>query len=1094
MSLQRTTIWPHACLLLALATTVSSSPAVEPIHRFEATPTPTATLSLTQSAVADQLQWVDLPYFSFRGHQWLGAQLAYRDKRTGVLKPTWSGEEPVRILDDSRPWFSDAIFEREWGIACLPRSFDELNGLNWVRSIEFEVSPEQTTQPCQNVVQTATWQWARVDSTLRFLASDGQIKATVPIPELQFNKVLSAYALPVSNTLLAIVAGRDGEPLRLYRVETSGETSHVDLPTHLRHTLQRFLVTHPAGGWGILVGDGQGTPHWVHVSADFDTVTATPLSSKVIPTYTDGTPNRDHDIQDFYWLDGNRFLLNIAVSSDYYADDHTFRVLEVATTGQVTPLVQGGEGDLAQRFFPLADQGSQKRTVLITLEQGALYPPWWPMNMTLRLFKDRDIVYTRRLEVSVNHQLTGITESGELLLAEKFLNRVRVSLLTATGTVLESGSMPSPVVYDSMFIQHVADGHYRMQYVPVGDDYRIRLSKHATNGRLVWQQTLPLGSKPEVQVDDTAACAAIDYDDSEVACYDGADGHLLSQITVRCQNDFTNLPEVQRRALELFCQLTPTSTITRAERVVHSARPEHRASNGDALWSNGQTVHRYNANAELLNQFGTGELSYLWTDVRVPLRFVADGSYVFARSEQEAGTDGLAVYRVDTAGQVIWRHFEPSTSVNGYISDTPRDAEPLEIVGNQVALRIYQESASAEQVAIELYLNVVNGQVSKRVAGGVIGEWGIRVPTGDRVIEVYGGEVRSRNALGDLIASYHFTAPPELIRGTGEVSKREHIRVRPGLVDIAGFVYPDPASLPAYRLDQSLLDGQWAVDRPMAINGEGIHFDYLEPVRLLFGTWATYAPNANWQESDLRWLTMLAEVPTAASSVTLGIYETRGGVFGVSSNADTRRVGSAVLKLESCDAALLTAEFDQGEYAGIVLERILTRERAWDQACASVDQTPVPRPVRSAFGFDTRQTGTYLMSGPEAQGLLAEVRPDVGPRGEFHAMWFSADPIQQQDDVSGQFWVTLEGELAPSESGRIALKIIRSNGGDPIGWAPINGKIPKVTRNQIGTAVLEFTGCNLMQLQYQFDDTDLAGRFRGLQGSNALQGFGECPN
>lgn len=1096
MSSNQSPFWRCSTLLVSLAALISNSGAVEPIHRFEVDAPTVATLPLTQSQVADQLQWVDLPYPGFRGNQWFGAQLAYRDKRTGTLTPTWSGEEPVRILNRTRPWFSVAIQRRNWISNCVLRSFGELTGLNWVRDIAIEESPATIVEPCQRVVETPTWQWVRVDSTLRFLASDGQIAATVPIPELEFNNVISAYTLPDSTTLLALVVGHGEQPLRLYRVETSGQTRHVDLPPHLNSTLQRFLVAHPSGGWGFLAGDRLGVQYWVHVSADFATVTATPLSSQVIPTYTSGGPIPDHDIQDVFWLDGSRFLLNIAVNFETYPTNQSFRLLEVSTAGQVTQLVRGGEGDVAQRFFPLTDQGSQKRTLLITLKHDAEYPPWWPMDMTLRLFRDREIVYTRRLEVSTNHQLTGITESGELLLAEKFLNKVRVSLLSATGTILESDDIPSPAKLDSTFIQHVADGHYRTRYAPVGNEFRIRLSKHGIDGRLVWQQDLPLGSRPEVQVDDTAACAAIDYDDYEVACYDGADGHSVSQMPVRCQNDFSSLPEVQRRAIAQFCELVPAATITQTQRVVLLAKPEHRFSNGDALWSDGTTVHRYNASGELLNQFGTGPVTYLRTAERVPLRFVTDGSYVFGRSEQESGQYGLAIYRIDASGQVLWRHFEDHTSVNESLPITPRrDRESLEIVGNQAALQIYRHSTTAEQVALDLYLDVATGQVSRRVDGGLFGEWGIRVPTGERVIEVYGDMIRSRSALGDIRASYHFKAPPELNQRIGDSLARKHIRVRPGLIDIAGFVYPDPEALPAYRLDQSMLDGRWAIDRPMVINGEGIQFDYLEPVHLLFGTWATYAPTANWQESDLRWLTLLAEVPTAARSVTLGIYETRGGIFGVSSNAETQRVGTAVLKLESCESALLTAEFDQGEYAGIVLERVLTRERAWGQACASVDQAPVSRPARAGFGFDTRQSGTYLMSGPEAQGLLAEVRPDVGTHGEFHAMWFSADPVLQQDDPSGQFWVTLEGELATAQNGRITLRIVRSNGGDPIGWPfTFAGKIPKVTRTQIGTATLEFTGCNQAQLQYQFDDSDLAGRFRGLQGGNALQGFGECPN
>ena len=284
------------------------------------------------------------------------------------------------------------------------------------------------------------------------------------------------------------------------------------------------------------------------------------------------------------------------------------------------------------------------------------------------------------------------------------------------------------------------------------------------------------------------------------------------------------------------------------------------------------------------------------------------------------------------------------------------------------------------------------------------------------------------------------------------------------LLDDAG---GDLASVGA---DQAGVSGTWFA--PWA-SGQGLMLDWIAPARTLFASWLTFAPDAGNDPSGLRWYTLQGTLATGSPEATLDIVLSEGGRFG-SGITTPRRVGGAHLRFESCDRVQFSYRFDAEENAGasglVTLSRLVPTDH-----CIGfpADGAPV-----GANGEGI--SGAWFEPASSGQGLVFDA---ITEADTLFATWFTYDPEGAADDLHQQHWFTLQGPLG--RDGQGSLAIIRTTGGTLV-------EGPTHNSQRVGTATITRLGCDRLRLDYQFDDSEVAGSFRSINDFRDLQRIGGC--
>lgn len=283
-------------------------------------------------------------------------------------------------------------------------------------------------------------------------------------------------------------------------------------------------------------------------------------------------------------------------------------------------------------------------------------------------------------------------------------------------------------------------------------------------------------------------------------------------------------------------------------------------------------------------------------------------------------------------------------------------------------------------------------------------------------------------------------------------------------------------ALPAVRADQAGISGAWYAPTS---TGQGLMMQWLPSANTLFAPWFTYTKQGGNAHSELRWYTLQGRVTPGAVLAEVGIYQNSGGDFGAGMTS-AQRVGSAILRFESCERAHLRYRFDQGfndDVEGVVTLTRLTP----GQACIGATNTAV---TTKAASLDADFDGAWFDPAASGQGLMFSRYPSSsGNSGTLFAPWFTFDPAAAADDETGQHWFTLQGIY--DGSGQSNLTIFRTTGGS-------FDATPTGNTHAVGSATLLRTSCDSAALTYRFSDTDIAGRFRGLTGNIALRKAGGC--
>ncbi len=279
-----------------------------------------------------------------------------------------------------------------------------------------------------------------------------------------------------------------------------------------------------------------------------------------------------------------------------------------------------------------------------------------------------------------------------------------------------------------------------------------------------------------------------------------------------------------------------------------------------------------------------------------------------------------------------------------------------------------------------------------------------------------------------------------------------------------------------------------------AHRGQGFVLTYVPDSQTVFMPWFVYADRNGSgddlnDESRLRWYSLQGEASAGGQAVVnLQLLRNSGGEFAQGSTAPSV-VGSAQISFESCDRANLSFKFNDGVENGrfgiIPLLRLGPRTLPCDQG--PLGMQPPQAGALASNGFSASQSGAWFDPASSGQGLMVEVVPkDLEQDGLLFATWFTYDLQGQGDDSQQQDWFALQGDLSSAVDGTATVTIYRSLGG-VLDWRETPHLFP------VGTAQLQFSGCDGLQLSYHFDDSELARRHRGIAGSQDLVRIGGCP-
>lgn len=291
---------------------------------------------------------------------------------------------------------------------------------------------------------------------------------------------------------------------------------------------------------------------------------------------------------------------------------------------------------------------------------------------------------------------------------------------------------------------------------------------------------------------------------------------------------------------------------------------------------------------------------------------------------------------------------------------------------------------------------------------------------------------------------------------------------------------------PTIAVAQAGLAGVWY--SPSA-DGQGLFVQYSPGNRTLFMPWFTYAMRGLNQREDLRWYSLQGIVAAHAREATLQISRNTNGNFNAPPLTDAIAVGSASFRLSDCNRGTLDyrieAPGEEPVSGSLALQR-LAGGFSDCQTHAGIIPGADARP--SANGFDMSQSGAWFQPEFSGQGVMLSVQPPTADAtGLLFGAWFTYDPVGAGDDPTAQHWFSMVGQTSHSgPPGQTRVTLLRTLGGD-IGQQSTDNTW------RVGEADLLLQGCTLT-LNYRFDNSALAGAFRGLTGRmNAVPVAGCTP-
>jgi hypothetical protein len=306
----------------------------------------------------------------------------------------------------------------------------------------------------------------------------------------------------------------------------------------------------------------------------------------------------------------------------------------------------------------------------------------------------------------------------------------------------------------------------------------------------------------------------------------------------------------------------------------------------------------------------------------------------------------------------------------------------------------------------------------------------------------------------------------------------------PHVVAIASIVAP----LPSIDVAQAALSGVWYA--PYS-GGQGFSIDFVPDSGTIFMPWFTYAPadsgDLGNDPAALNWYSLQGVASPGDDAATLTIYANTGGAFA-SGTTSAHAVGTATLRFSDCGHGRLDYEFDATGSAAAGSSGTVDIIRLTPQAhdCAATDGSGAVAATDPRDGFDTNQSGAWFDPAAGGQGIELSVTPSSGASaGLLFGAWFTFDPAGASDDPTTQHWFTLQTDLSSASGGAVVVPIYSTLGGS-------FDDAPGTTTVRVGQGTLTMQGCASATLAYQFDNTVMAGAYRGLSGTLHLAPLTAC--
>jgi hypothetical protein len=484
----------------------------------------------------------------------------------------------------------------------------------------------------------------------------------------------------------------------------------------------------------------------------------------------------------------------------------------------------------------------------------------------------------------------------------------------------------------------------------------------------------------------------------------------------------------------------------------------------------------------VFDALGGERYRYMSNGTEPPLgAFGADGSLVSIALMAGSPPAGSAA-RYDMAGRLVWT--QPFTASASGLA-------PPVIVGDSVFIASCCVSGNAAQRVVRLALEdgalVWQRDLAPLTNTTQRSPALVPTPAGDAVVSVSAsartidadvlntqdGSVRIRHR--EACRTLECQTEQPLVTGTTLHGLDAALR---GTSALFTWAIP-PAQKGFARIDQPGIAGSWW--SPYA-NGEGIVIDYLPASRTFFAPWFTFSREGGNDPAGQRWYVVQGAVPENATSVELPITESSGGNFDAGPTVQARIVGKATFTFTDCNNATMYYAFDAATNGAASGAITLTRLVPTTESCLLADGTTRPgTSAPPANGFDAHQSGSWFEAATSGQGVQMIVQPG----GVFFAPWFTFDPAGPSDDPGRQRWFTIQGGLGGATGGKVTAPIVQTIGG-------AFDRVPTNNMSIVGSATVTFTGCDHATLDYRFDDSDIAGVMRRLEGSIALTKIGGC--
>lgn len=242
----------------------------------------------------------------------------------------------------------------------------------------------------------------------------------------------------------------------------------------------------------------------------------------------------------------------------------------------------------------------------------------------------------------------------------------------------------------------------------------------------------------------------------------------------------------------------------------------------------------------------------------------------------------------------------------------------------------------------------------------------------------------------------------------------------------------------------------------------------------VFMPWFTFL---RYGEDDAAqdWLLLQGDIAPDQHTAELTMFTSGSGEFP-GPGGDLDSIGSATLRMTSCDRALLTYHFNDDwvprRTGSVALQPLLP---------ALTECSPGNN--RNPYGTDLANALSGLWHEPNRDGHGIDLHYLASSDGSSDVLFGAWYTYPAAPEATERRWLTLQSPRRDQNTVRAVIY-------DTTGGSFDNH--PTANHARVGEVELESLGCDRLQLTYHFDDQPQAGNYRGRSGQLDLHRIGDC--